>query len=112
MAVQRYRRKPQEDLRGDQYAARYEPGQPLGDLTAVARMADSDAELAEVTFPSGPVLVVRYERFDDDHPPRIEYKTVEPGRYLAHDPGEGFLYESADGNWQQWYDLVPDGEMS
>ena len=79
MSVQRYRRKPKQEDREDQFAARYEPGQPLDDLTAVARMADRRAELAEAVFPSGPVLVVRWERVPDDHPSEIEYETVEPG---------------------------------
>lgn len=51
MTVQRYRRKPKQEDREDQYAARYEPGADLVDLMTVARMADSRAELAEVTIP-------------------------------------------------------------
>jgi hypothetical protein len=56
MSVQRYRRKPVREVREEQYAARYEPGKPLSDLEAVARMADRKAELAEAALPSGPVL--------------------------------------------------------
>jgi hypothetical protein len=105
VTVQRYRRKPAQEDREDQIAARYEPGQPLDDLRAVAREA-SDAELAEVAFPSGTVLAARFTRTYDDHPPRTEYVTVEPGRYLAFDPAEGFLYESGEASWRQFYDLV------
>ena len=43
--------------------------------------------------------------------PEIEYVAVEAGKYLAYDPGEGFLYASAETNWRQFYDLVPDGEQ-
>jgi hypothetical protein len=110
MSIQRYRRKPKQEDREDQLAARYEPGAPLDDLLAVARMADG--ELAEVMFPSyGPVLVVRYRRSDDDHAPRIEYETVEAGHYLAYSPGNDFLYDTSDADWRQFYDLVPDGEQ-
>jgi hypothetical protein len=104
MSIQRYRRKPERASREDQVAARYEPGGPLDDLLTVARMADRHAELAEAAFPSGAVLVVRYERFHDD---QIEYETVEPGKYLACSSGEGFLYDSDDADWRQFYDLVP-----
>ena len=105
MSIQRYRRKPDND-RETQVAARYEPGTPLDDLLAVARMADG--ELAEVMFPSGPALLARFERIYDERPSRIEYAAVEPGKYLAYSPGEGFLYEASEANWRQFYDLVPD----
>ena len=111
MSIHRYRRKPKPDIREDeQVAARYEPGTPLDDLLAVARMADG--ELAEVTFPSGPVLLARFERFYDEHPSEIEYVAVEPGKYLAYSPGEGFLYDTDEADWRQFYDLVPDGGQS
>lgn len=110
MTIQRYRRKPVREDREDQFAARYEPGQPLDDLRAVARMADDRAELAEAAFPSGPVLVVRYERVYDDHPPRTEYETVEPGHYLAFSPGHFFLYDTDEAEWQQFYDAPANRE--
>jgi hypothetical protein len=106
VTVQRYRRKPVREVREEQYAARYEPGKPLSDLEAVARMADRKAELAEAVLPSGPVLVVRYERFHDDHPSKIEYEVIEPGHYLAYSPGNDFLYDTDEGEWRQFYDLV------
>jgi hypothetical protein len=108
VSIRRYRRKPGPDDREVQVAARYEPGSPLDDLIAVASMAHG--ELAEVTFPScGPVLVIRYQRYDDDHPPRTEYETVEPGHYLAYSPGHDFLYGTDEADWRQFYDLIPDG---
>jgi hypothetical protein len=106
MTVQRYRPKPKRADREDQYAARYEPGQPLDDLITVARMADDKAELAEVTFPSGPVLLVRYLAASDDYPAKVTYETVEPGQDLAYSSGNDFLYDSTDANWRQFYDLV------
>ena len=108
MTVQRYRRKPEPGGRDDQFAACYQPGQPLGDLTAVARMADPRAELAEVAFPSRTVLVVRWLRIPDDHPSRNEYEVIEAGKYLAYSPGNDHLYETGEGNWRQFYDLVPE----
>jgi len=111
MTVQRFRRKPRQEDREDQFAARYEPGANLIDLMTVAGMADSRAELAEVTFSSGRVLVVRYERFHDDHPSETEYETVESGHYLAFSSGGYSLYESDDADWRQFYDLVPDSEV-
>jgi hypothetical protein len=109
MSIERYRRKPKLDSdREDQFAARYLPGAPLDDLIAVARMADG--ELAEVMFPSyGPVLVVRYRRYDDDHQARTEYETVEGGDWLVYSPDGDFLYDSDEADWRQFYDRVPDG---
>ena len=110
MSVQRYRRKPKDEDREDQFAARYEPGHPLDDLMEVARKADFRAEVAEAVFSYGPVLVVRWEHFPDGHPPQINYETVEPGRYLAYSPGRDFLYDTDEADWRQFYDLVPDRE--
>ena len=107
--IQRYRRKPEPSAREDQFAAKYEPGQPLDDLAAVARMADHRAELAEVTFPSGTVLLVRWTRVPDDRPSEVEYETVEAGHYLAYSPGNDFLYDTSSADWRQFYDLVPEG---
>jgi hypothetical protein len=101
----RFRRKLDQRERQDQLAVRYEPGQHLGDLLKLAREADSDAELDVATFFTGKVLVVRWERVSDAGN-TIEYLVVESGHWLAFDPGEGFLYESTDGNWSQWYEQV------
>lgn len=104
--IQRYRRKPKQEDREDQVAARYEPGAPLDDLLAVARMADRNAELAEVAFPSGTVLLVRWTSIPDDHAPEAEYEHVEAGHYLAYSPGNDFLYDTTDADWRQFYDRL------
>lgn len=109
MTVQRYRRKPDPPRREDQFAARYEPGQPLDDLLAVARMAGSEAEVREVVFPSGKqVLLAWYMRVPDAHLPEPEYVTVEPGDYLAFSRSGWHLYDADDANWRQFYDLLPE----
>jgi hypothetical protein len=113
VSVQRYRRKPaRETDREDQFAARYEPGQSLDDLRAVARMADG-AEVAEVVFPSGKrVLIAWFLRYDDHHPAKPDYAMVEAGEWLAYSSGHDSLYESDEKNWEQFYDLATgeDGE--
>jgi hypothetical protein len=108
MSVKRYRRKPERASLDEQVAARYEPGASLDDLLAVARMADRHAELAEVRFPGPAVLLVRWRSVPDDHPSEIKYETVEAGHYLAYSTGEGFLYDSDDADWRQFYDPAPD----
>jgi hypothetical protein len=110
--VVRWRRKPQPpSAREDQVAVQWAPPQPLDALLYVARMADADAMLAVATFHEGTaeatgVLVVRHRRWHDDHPARIEYLAIEPGWWLACDPGEGSLYASHDTNWAQWYERI------
>jgi hypothetical protein len=107
VSVQRYRRKPEREDREEQVAARYEPGQPLDDLAAVARMAGDEAEIREVVFPSGKrLLLAWFLRYYDEHPAKPDYVTVEAGEYLAYSPGEGFLYDASEENWRQFYDLV------
>jgi hypothetical protein len=113
VTIDRYRRKPKMVDREDQVATRYEPGGSLDDLLAVARMADRCAEMAEVMFPSyGPVLLVRWTRVPDDRPSEPEYEHVEAGHYLVYSPGGGFLYESDDADWRQFYDLVGGGSAA
>lgn len=109
MTIWRYRLRPDPRGQNDQYAACYQPGQPLGDLATVARMADPRAELAEVTFPSRTVLVVRWLDIPDDHPSQNEYEVIEAGKYLAYSPGSGHLYDADEANWRQFYDQVPGG---
>jgi hypothetical protein len=110
VTVQRYRRKPRQEDREDQFAARYEPAEPLDDLRAVARMAGDEAEVTEVVFPSGKrVLLAWFMRYDDHHPAKPDYETVEAGNYLAFSSGTYSLYESDEADWRQFYDLVPDG---
>ena len=94
-----------QSRREDQFAARYEPGRPLDDLRAVARMA---GEVTEVKFLSGKrMLLAWFVGYDDHHPGRPDYATVEPGEYLAYSSGNDTLYESDHKNWDQFYDLVP-----
>ncbi len=99
-----FRRKPERAPDEDQLAARYEPGEHLGDLLKVARETyPGNAQLGICPMPSGPLLVVRYTESFDAHPPRIAYIVVEPGSWLAYDPGEGFLYQATDAEWEQFY---------
>lgn len=108
MTVRRFRRKPDSDDRADQIAARYEPGQPADDLRAVARKADYNAELAEVTFPSGAqVLAVRWLQVPDDRPAKTRYEFVESGEFLAYSAVNDSLYCADEANWRQFYDEVP-----
>lgn len=110
MSVRRYRRKPKQSDHEDQFAARYEPGQPLDDLVAVARMAGSEAEVCEVVFPSGkPVLLARSIQSFGDALPKPAYEVVEAGDYLAFSSRSDFLYNADDADWRQFYDLVSDG---
>jgi hypothetical protein len=109
MSVQRYKRKPEPRYEEDQVAARYEPGKPLDDLRAVARMAGDEAEVIEAVFPSGKRAVLAwFLRYDDHHPARPDYAFVEAGDYLAYSPGGCALYSSDEANWRQFYELVPE----
>src|SRR2546423_8353192 len=103
--IVRFRRK-RERLERDQVAARYEPDEPLDDLLRVARMTDSNAELAEARFASGLVLMVRYLAHFDDHPAQIDYVQVPPGDWLVYDDHHDLLYGVEDGYWAQWYERV------
>jgi hypothetical protein len=109
--IARFRKKPRPGDDDDQVAARYTPAGDLHALTEVARLADENAEVLEVRFPSGAsVLLVRWLRFHDDHPAEIDYEVIEPGKWLAYSGGSfGFLYDATDGNWRQFYDKA-DGD--
>lgn len=107
MSVIRYQRKPKPEPEGILHAARYDPGQPLSDLMKVARMADhyaGDAELAEVSLPSGPVLLVRYWRGRDDGPAKLEWEVVRPGEYLTWSESYDFLGTDTEDGLAQWYE--------
>jgi hypothetical protein len=115
MTVQRYRRKPvQETGREDQFAARYEPRKPLDDLRSVARMADSNAMLAEVVYQSGGMfrnlagtyLIVVYARVPEERAAELDTVLVKPGDYLAYSSGNDSLYESDEAQWRHFYDQV------
>ena len=101
--VMHYQRKPVPARSDTVIAARYVPGQPLGSLSEVAARYDDDAELAEVTLPSGPVLLVRYTNMEGDRLFRA-WIVVEPGGYLACG---GTLHETSEADLRQWYDPVP-----
>lgn len=103
MIVQRYVKKL-ERKKDELLVTKYEPGQPLNDLQTVADHADHHAELAEVRFPSGPVLLVRYTRVPDNHPAHIDYETVEAGDYLAYSHSGDFLFDTTFSDLQYWYD--------
>jgi hypothetical protein len=107
VGVQQFRRKPTKADREDQVAARYIPGEPLTDLLSVARMAHLSAELAEVEFKSGTVLLVRYLDVPDDHPAEWKFEVVQAGDWLAYSPGNDMLYDSDEAEWAQFYDEVP-----
>lgn len=109
VGVQRYTRKPEPRSDGDQFAARYEPGRPLDDLRAVAKMAGDEAEVIEAVFPSGKrAALAWFMRYDDHHPAKPDYAFVEAGDYLAFSPGTCSLYAAGEANWRQFYDLAPE----
>lgn len=106
MTVERYRRKPRvATTADDQYAAPYQPGQPLDDLRAVAAMADG--EVAEVTFPSGrTVLLACWMDVPDHYPAELRSEVVEAGNWLAYSAGSDHLYETDQGDLRHFYDPV------
>lgn len=108
MSVTRYQRKPETVRReGGLQVARYEPGQPLGSLLQVARMADRNAELSEVTgLPSGPVLLVRYMRSQDDHPAELDWEVVQPGEFLSYSETYDNLNATTESELAYWYEPV------
>lgn len=110
MAIERYRKKRDVRPEPDQYAARYTPGAPLDDLFGVAKMCDRDAEILEVPFRSGTVLLVRYRAYHDDYPSTIEYQAVEVGQWLAYSQDYDNLYDTTDADWRRWYDRVEEGD--
>lgn len=107
--VVKFRRKPDPAEKADQVAAKWEPGGDLAALLWVARRADLDAELAEVAFPSGMVLVVRYTDYPDDGPRQIRFIEVQPGHWLAWSQDSDFLYDTTDHGWEQFYDRIEGG---
>lgn len=113
MTVQRYKKKPQPFGDDDQFTARYEPGRPLDDLIAVARMADPDAVVTELGYESarfagisGPYLIVLHASVPEEHGPEVDVEVVYPGDYLAYSPRGHFLYDTDAANIGQFYDLA------
>jgi hypothetical protein len=73
------------------------------DLRDVAKLADCDAEVAEVTFRSGKrVLVAWHLRSWGGQPPKPSYTEVEPGEYLAFTAG--YLTCLSDKDLAEYYD--------
>ena len=107
-----WRPKPRPRNGEDQIAAKWPgPNSLLNELIALARMADPEASLSTVyvwtSDGAPPILLVRYLRDRSEGPPEIGYVHVEPGQWLAYDPGAGHLYSATDADWAQWYDPVP-----
>lgn len=106
MAIETYRRKPRPTSQDFVTAARYEPGQPLDDFTAVADKAMVIGfAMAEVDMPAagGTVLLVRW--VDTDHGAHEEFRTLTRGRYLATSPPVD-LYVTDQADLDQWYERV------
>ena len=101
-----FRRKPKKLTDDRITAARYQPGQPLDALTEVARLASRHAELAEVTMPSGTVLVVRWYSHRHDEP-ELEWGVIQAGEYLEYDHEYG-LGRVDDDDLRHHYDPVED----
>jgi hypothetical protein len=116
--VQRWRDRPRDPAQvRELLTVRYRAnltGQAYRDqhaaLLYVARQADPDAETTEALFEGhGLVLVVRYLHHRDEHPPAVEYVTVEPGHHLYYSQEYDSLGEETDGSLDHWYVPVADG---
>ena len=106
MSVQRYRRNPIPAGSEELLAARYEPGQSLDDLRAVALMSGDEAEVIEAVFPSGKrVALAWFMRYPGGQAEPATV-TVEPGGYLAYSSRNYSLYATDDANLRQFYDLA------
>jgi hypothetical protein len=86
-------------------AARFD-GSPesVAAILEVARKCDSDAQVAVV--PELDVVVVRWERVPDDHPPRTEYEVVVRGGWLAFSEQSFSIYGTDDKDLEYWYERV------
>lgn len=79
-------------------AAQWRYGQTdLSELGAVARKADSEAEIAVIA--QWKALVVRYYRWPDDRPKELDYEIVEDGGWLVYSQGYDLLWASAAGEF-------------
>lgn len=107
-----YRRKPENGAAVRVTTAPYSP--PLDRLTfeqlrEVARMADPEAEVQEVTFKTGsPVLLARYPyrwSRDEGEPLTVtDYAEVEPGECLAYSHASRNLFAVSASDLLDWYD--------
>lgn len=88
MAVNRYRRdgRPWEE---PWHAARYRPGEPLADLTAVLGQLRPGAQAEVVRFQAGGSALAVFVAAD---PPRMndQWLIIEPGAWLAANGKTGF----------------------
>jgi uncharacterized protein YndB with AHSA1/START domain len=86
--------------------AEYQPGQPLDDLAAVARLARG--EVAECDLPTaGRVLVARWVDYPDEHPAQVQYTVVDRGEFLVYSERYDGLSTDDAGGLAHWYEPVP-----
>jgi hypothetical protein len=103
----RYRRKPEPAVRDSIDAAEYQPGQPLDELAAVARLARG--EVAECQLPTaGMVLVARWVDYPDDHPATVRYEVVDQGEFLTYSEKYDSLGTDDAGSLAHWYEPAPE----
>jgi hypothetical protein len=98
-----WRRRPDPRPCRDQLAVRFNARQNVIPLVELMREADPKACIAVAQLADGPVAVISWERISD-HGVQREHLVIRDGYWLAYDPDEGYLYESSDGNWEQFYD--------
>lgn len=84
-------------------AAQYTAGGPLDDLLAVAKMTGF-AAVAECALPDETVLVARWVRLDDDHPPETEYEIVRDGDWLYYSETYDSLGDDTTQGIEHFYD--------
>jgi hypothetical protein len=70
-------------------------------LTAVAQMADPDAEVAVAEFSGGQAAVVQWRHSGS---PVLKWTVVRAGHHLAYDTHYGSLSEVSDATLASWYD--------
>ena len=101
--VRQWQRKPSKPAAAALVTARFTPGEPAGALLEVAWTADDSAEAGEVTFSTGPVLIVQYMAAG-----AVKWVAVRPGFNLAYraDYG-GMLMEVSDATLDRWYQEMP-----
>jgi hypothetical protein len=115
--IRRFRRKPTPGDSESIAVVRYTPGMDLDVFHELANgAAVTGFACVEVEFPypadwggvkahSEPVLLVRWVEVPDDHPPREEFRTVKPGKYLGVSPIVD-LYVTDDRDLEHWYNEV------
>jgi hypothetical protein len=82
-------------------AATYRFGEPLHEVTKVARFADPDADVVEI--PEWRLLLVRHTKIPDNAPSYTDYDVVEDGQILVFSHQYDLLYaEDAASFHRQW----------